>query len=101
MMFKIRKLCSSVDEYEVMEDESSDLDSLFARLSNSPGIDVSYSPPILTILFEDDGTFSNYIPAAGPYSMPISEMMSIGPARFLIRIIRANYDPNGHEIRTD
>ena len=55
MKFTIRKLCSSIEEFEVMADENIDLDLLSVSLSKMPDLDVSYCPPILTILFEDEG----------------------------------------------
>ena len=55
MRFTIRKLCSSIEEYEAMADESIDLDSLSLSLSNRPGICVAFSTHVLTILFEDEG----------------------------------------------
>jgi hypothetical protein len=39
----------------MMADENIDLDSLNVSLSKLPGLDVSYCPPTLTILFEDEG----------------------------------------------
>lgn len=55
MKFRIRKLCSAIDEYEAMTDGPLDLDSLNAALSKHPGIEVSFCPPVLNILFEDEG----------------------------------------------
>ncbi len=55
MKFRIRKLCSTTEEYEAMTDGPLDLDSLIAVLSKRPGIEVAFSPPALNILFEDEG----------------------------------------------
>jgi ribonuclease HIII len=55
MKFKIRKLCSSTEEFEAMADHPIDLDSLYGALSKYPGIDIAFCPPVLTILFEDQG----------------------------------------------
>ncbi|HEY3419014.1 MAG TPA: hypothetical protein VGK23_00485 [Methanomassiliicoccales archaeon] len=55
MKFRIRKLCSSTEEYEAMADGPIDLDSLSVALSKRPSINVTYSPLLLTILFEDEG----------------------------------------------
>jgi hypothetical protein len=101
MIFKIRKLCSSVDEYEAMANEYIDLDTLFASLLISPGIDVIYSPPILTILFEDDGTVFKLYPSGralvnANFRDDVDRACSV-----LIGIIQANNDSNSNEIRTD
>jgi len=53
--FKLRKLCSSTEEYEANASGPLDLDLLAQRLSERPGVEVSRRDAILTILFEDDG----------------------------------------------
>jgi TATA-box binding protein (TBP) (component of TFIID and TFIIIB) len=55
MKFRIRKLCSATEEYEAMTDSPIDLDSLNAALSKLPGTEVTFCPPFLNILFEDEG----------------------------------------------
>jgi ribonuclease HIII len=55
MKFRIRKLCSATEEYEAMTNGPLDLDSLIVALSKHPGIEVAFCPPILNILFEDEG----------------------------------------------
>lgn len=55
MNFKIRKLCSSTEEFEAMSDCPIDLDSMGTALSKHPGINVACSPYFLSILFEDEG----------------------------------------------
>ena len=55
MKFRIRKLCSATEEYEAMTDGPLDLDSLSVALSKQPGIEVAFCPPVLNILFEDEG----------------------------------------------
>jgi TATA-box binding protein (TBP) (component of TFIID and TFIIIB) len=55
MKFRIRKLCSTTEEYEAMTDGPLDLDSLSVALTKHPGIEVGSCPPVLNILFEDKG----------------------------------------------
>jgi hypothetical protein len=55
MRFWIRKLCSGIEEYEAMTDGPLDLDSLKVALSKHSGIEASPCPPVLNILFEDEG----------------------------------------------
>jgi hypothetical protein len=53
--FKLRKLCSSIEEYEANADGPLDLDFLTKHFSDRPGIELFWHSSILTILFEDDG----------------------------------------------
>ena len=55
MKFRIRKLCSATEEYEAMTDGPLDLDLLIVALTEHPGIEVAFFPPVLNILFEDEG----------------------------------------------
>ncbi|MBI0583201.1 MAG: hypothetical protein ISF22_03135 [Methanomassiliicoccus sp.] len=55
MVFKIRKLCSSTEEYEANSDSPVNLYQMGERLSNHPGVELSRCGAILTILFEDEG----------------------------------------------
>jgi len=55
MRFTLRKLCSSVEEYEANADSTIQLYSIENYLTRSPGIEVARSGPFLTILFEDLG----------------------------------------------
>lgn len=55
MTFKLRKLCSSAEEYEANASGPLDLDQFTMRLSRRPGVEISRCGPILTILFEDEG----------------------------------------------
>jgi ribonuclease HIII len=55
MKFRIRKLCSATEEYEVMTEGPIDLDQLTIALSRLPCIEVASCPPFLNILFEDEG----------------------------------------------
>jgi hypothetical protein len=53
MKFKLRKLCSSTEDYELNAESSIDLDLIATNLSFYQGIEVVQSGPFLTILFED------------------------------------------------
>jgi hypothetical protein len=63
MAFKLRKLCSSTEEYEANECGPLDLDLFTLHLSQRPGVELSRYETILTILFEEEGVvvrlFSN------------------------------------------
>lgn len=54
-MFKLRKLCSSAEEYEANAIGPLDLDQFTLYLSRLPGVETSRYGPILTALFEDEG----------------------------------------------
>jgi hypothetical protein len=60
--FKLRKLCSSIEEYEANANGRVDLDLLAQRLSDRPGIELFWHGSILTILFEDDGVTARLYP---------------------------------------
>ncbi|GEM_PF-1624895 len=60
--FKLRKLCSSVEEYEAIAGGPLDLDRLALRLSELPGVEVSNQDTILTALFEDEGVVVRLFP---------------------------------------
>jgi hypothetical protein len=53
--FKLRKLCSSIEEYEANASGRPDLDLLAQRLSDRPGIELFRHGSVLTILFEHEG----------------------------------------------
>jgi hypothetical protein len=63
MTFKLRKLCSSMEEYEANECGPLDLDQYALLLSHRPGVEHSRCGSILTVLFENEGVvvrlFSN------------------------------------------
>lgn len=63
MVFKIRKLCSSTEEYEANADGPVDIDAMSERLSIRPGIETSRSDSILTALFEDEGIVVRVFPS--------------------------------------
>lgn len=55
MPFKLRKLCSSIEDYEANGCGPLDLDIVDQHLSCMPGVEVSRHGPVLTALFEDEG----------------------------------------------
>lgn len=55
MTFKIRKLCSSLEEYEAHSDCPIDIDQMEEHLSGRSGVELARHGTILTILFEDEG----------------------------------------------
>lgn len=63
MKFKLRKLCSSTEEYEANADSTINLDSTASNLSKISGIEVAHSGFLLTILFEDLGAVIRLYPS--------------------------------------
>ena len=55
MPFRLRKLCSSIEDYEANGCGPLDLDMFDRHLSCLPGVEVSRQGPVLTALFEDEG----------------------------------------------
>jgi hypothetical protein len=55
MSFKLRKLCSSIEDYEANGHGPLDLDTFDRYLSCMPGVEISRHGPVLTALFEDEG----------------------------------------------
>jgi hypothetical protein len=60
--FKLRKLCSSTEEYEADAGGPIDLDRLALRLSLVPGLELSRQGIVLTVLFEDQGAVVRLFP---------------------------------------
>ena len=55
MPFRLRKLCSSIEDHEAIGYDPLDLDLFDRYLSRLPGVEISRHGPVLTALFEDYG----------------------------------------------
>jgi hypothetical protein len=60
--FKLRKLCSSTEEYEANAGGPIDLELLALRLHSIPGVELSAQERVLTVLFEDQGVAVRLFP---------------------------------------
>ncbi len=101
MIFKLRKLCSSAEEYEAMADSTIDLDSLSVSLSHHPNIEVALCPPVLTILFEDEGVVVKLYPSGKALVQASLRENAEHACSEIVQAIQESHVSNKTEMRID